>query len=82
MHAIKLATLNPARYFGLRDLGLVAPGYDASLAILDDLEQCRVWRTYHGGRLVAAEGKPLDPDADRRKRCRRRTGRTGRVGCT
>lgn len=67
VHAIKLATLNPARYFGLRDLGLVAPGYSASLAILDDLEQCRVWRTYHAGRLVAAEGEALDPDADRRK---------------
>ncbi len=67
VHAIKLATLNPARYFALRDLGLVAPGYSACLTVLDDLEKCRVWQTYHAGRLVAEEGHPIDPDASRRK---------------
>jgi len=67
VHAIKLATLNPARYFGLQHLGAIAPGRSASLAILDDLSDCRVWRVYHGGRLVAEEGVALDPQAPRRK---------------
>lgn len=55
--ALRLATINPARYFGLRDLGAVAPGYSASLAILEDLRHCRVNRVYQAGRLVAQNGQ-------------------------
>lgn len=68
VHAIKLATLNPARYFGLDELGAVAPGKLACLAIVDDLETCRVRRVYHAGRVVAEDGVPIDRDADKRRR--------------
>jgi adenine deaminase len=54
--AVRIASFNAARYFGLRGQGAVAPGYLASLAIVDDLEQCRVRRVYHAGRLVAEDG--------------------------
>lgn len=67
IHAIKLATINTARLFGLRDQGAVAPGRLANLAVLDDLEACRVAQTYHAGRLVSEDGATLDPDASRRK---------------
>lgn len=68
VHAIKLATLNPARYFGLHDLGAVAPGRLASLAVLDDLEGCRVRQVYQAGRLVAEDGRALQQDAELRRR--------------
>ncbi len=67
IHAIKLATLNAARHFGLGHLGAVAPGRMASLTILDDLEQCRVTRVYHAGRLVYAEGHTIDLDENVRR---------------
>ena len=67
VHAVKLATLNPARYFGLHRLGAVAPGRIASLAVLENLQTCRVTRTYHAGRLVAQDGAIIDRDADKRK---------------
>jgi len=67
VHAIKLATINPARYFGLHHLGAVAPGRSASLAILEDLKSCRVTRVYRGGELVAENGATVDRHADRRK---------------
>ena len=67
VHAIRLATASTARYFGLHDFGVVAPGKLASLAILDNLEQCRVRRVYRAGRLVAVDGVVIDPDADKRR---------------
>ena len=67
VYAIKLATLNTARYFGLHDLGMVAPGKLACLAILEDLETCRVRRCYHAGRLVAEDGHAVGGDEDKRR---------------
>ncbi|MCB0067792.1 MAG: adenine deaminase, partial [Caldilineaceae bacterium] len=48
-------------------LGAVAPGRTASLAILEDLENCRVTRAYRGGELVAEDGVAIDRHADKRK---------------
>ena len=67
VHAVKLATINTARHFGLADLGAVAPGRLASLAILDDLEQCRVSRVYYCGRLVYADGEHFELNANVRR---------------
>jgi adenine deaminase len=38
-HALVLATLNPATWHGLSHLGAVAPGYQADLLVLPDLER-------------------------------------------
>ena len=54
--AVKMTTYNTARYFGLKDYGAVAPGFRASLTILNDLKQCRVTRVYQDGQLVAQDG--------------------------
>lgn len=65
--AVRLVTINPARYFRLHQLGAVAPGRIASLTIVDDLESFNVNRVYHAGRLVALDGTPCDvPDVPRR----------------
>ena len=67
VHAIKLVTINPARHFGLSQLGAVAPDRLASLVVLDDLEQCRVSRVYCAGQLVAEDGQALDLDQQVRR---------------
>jgi adenine deaminase len=59
VRAIQLATVHPATYFGLRDVGAMGPGYRAHLLVCDDLERLRIRQVYHDGRLVAEDGRPL-----------------------
>ncbi len=60
--AVRMATLNTARYFGLRRSGALLPGYRADLVVLDDLKECRVREVYRQGRLVARDGRFLASD--------------------
>jgi adenine deaminase len=62
--ALQMATINTAEYFGLRNVGAVAPGYRADLLVLDDLETVEVNQVYSAGRLVAREGTYLLHAAD------------------
>jgi adenine deaminase len=57
--AIQLASLNPARYFGLRTLGAIAPGYQADMVLLNSLQPLQIGRVYKKGKLVAEDGKCL-----------------------
>jgi adenine deaminase len=57
--AIQLASLNPARYFGLRTLGAIAPGYQADMVLLNSLQPLHIGRVYKKGRLVAEDGECL-----------------------
>lgn len=57
--AIQMVTINPAEYFGLRDLGAVAPGYRADLVVLENLETFRPYYVLYKGKLVAESGKYL-----------------------
>ncbi len=57
--AIRLITLSPAQYFGLRSLGAVAPGYQADMVILSSLRSLQIQRVYKKGRLVAEGGRCL-----------------------
>ncbi|GAA5514522.1 adenine deaminase [Deinococcus carri] len=47
--AVALVTCNPAEYWGLHDLGLVAPGYHADFVLLQDLAGFEVLETFVGG---------------------------------
>ena len=58
IRAIRMGTLNAAAYFGLHDMGAVAPGYKADLAVFDDLRTLNVKQVYKGGKLVE-NGKML-----------------------
>ncbi len=57
--ALQLATINPARCYNLRDIGAIAPGYDADLIVFDDLNTIEINRVYKKGVLVAENKKAL-----------------------
>ncbi len=57
--AIQMATLNTAECYGLKGKGAIAPGYDADLVILNDLESVDVVKVYKKGKLVAENNTAL-----------------------
>jgi len=59
--AVRMATLNPARYFRLKERGAVAPGYVADLVVVEDLTNFKVRHVVKEGR-VAVEGGRLSLD--------------------
>ncbi|MFR1785162.1 MAG: amidohydrolase family protein [Ruthenibacterium lactatiformans] len=63
--AIKMATWNAAREYGLRDLGAVAAGYRADLVLLDSLKQMTVRAVYKDGRPVEERFEPAPPPRTR-----------------
>ncbi len=56
IRAIQMATLHPARYFGIRYAGAIAPGYRADLVVFSDLNEPRPEQVYCRGVLAAEAG--------------------------
>lgn len=48
----RIASLSAAENAGIRDLGLIAPGYRADILLLDDFADVRVEQVIRGGRVV------------------------------
>lgn len=52
IEAIKIASLYPAKRYGLNHIGAVAPGYQADLLVLTDLNEIEIEQVYYKGELV------------------------------
>jgi len=57
--AIQMATINPAEYFGLNNVGAIAPGRQADLVVFSNIKNPVIEEVYFRGNLVAKEGKIL-----------------------
>lgn len=57
LNAIKMATLNTAAYFGLKNRGAIAPGYIADIIVLSDLDDFTVEKVFKNGCLTVDGGK-------------------------
>ena len=57
--ALSMATINPARAFMLNDIGAIAPGYFADIAVLSDLEKFEVRTVIKNGRVVVKGGEVI-----------------------
>ena len=57
--AIQMASLNTAEYFKIPNLGAVAPGYKADIAVFDNLENFTPKMVFKNGKLVAKNSKMI-----------------------
>ncbi len=57
--AIQMASINTAEYFGLKNLGAIAPAYKADMLILNNLEDFKPQMVIKNGEIVAKDGKML-----------------------
>lgn len=62
--AIQCASLNTAEYFGLKQLGAVAPGYKADLLILPDLKTFKPDFVLKDGQIIVENGNLIIPLED------------------
>lgn len=59
VEAIQMATINPATYFGFDEVGVLAPGKKANIAIIDDINEMTVEGVFLDGKLVASNNELL-----------------------
>ena len=55
--AIMMATLSTAQYFGLKDLGAIAPGCQADILILSSVRPVKVETVFKKGNMVFEQGR-------------------------
>ncbi len=55
--AVRMATINTARYFNLRSMGAVAPGYKADMLLVDDLQTMSIRAVIKDGDVVVRDGE-------------------------
>ncbi|MFH1453823.1 MAG: adenine deaminase [Armatimonadota bacterium] len=57
--AIQMATINTAEYFNLRNIGMLAPGMQADIVVMEDLKKMKINRVYKKGELVAESSRTI-----------------------
>lgn len=55
--ALQMATINAARYFGLKDIGAIAPRYKADILVFDNLNDWQPELVFKDGSIVAKNKK-------------------------
>lgn len=61
--AVKMVTIKPSEYFGLRNLGGISPGKSADIVIVDDLRSFNARIVLIDGKLVAKDGRYLHAES-------------------
>ena len=59
VRAIQMATINPAIYFGIQQIGAVAPGYRANLIVTGDLHTLPIDQVFYRGKIAARNTRSL-----------------------
>lgn len=59
---IRMATIQAAQCFGLRNVGAIAPGYHSDILVLSDLEKVQVSDVYYHGKKVVSNGNIIEFD--------------------
>lgn len=57
VEAIQMATINPATHFGFKDIGVIAPGKRADIAVISDLMNMTIHQVYVAGKKLAEKGE-------------------------
>lgn len=57
LKAVKMATINAAKCYGLRNLGAIAPGYQADMVVVENLENFTVNQVFYRGKEVLKDRK-------------------------
>lgn len=60
LQAIAMATIQPAQWYGLEELGAIAPGYQGDLVVLEDLTEMTLHSVYQKGQCVSTGIVPLN----------------------
>lgn len=62
VRAIQMVTINPAEYFGLRNLGAIAPGYQADLVAFNNLSRrgFAIKMVIKAGKIVVRDGNLIE----------------------
>ena len=55
--AIRMATINTARYFNLRSMGAISPGYKADMVFVDDLKKFNIKMVIKDSKVVVQDGE-------------------------
>ena len=65
IEAIRMATLNTSEWFGLKDVGAIAPGRLANLMIFDELKSPKAKLVISRGKTVAKNGRMIELNSSR-----------------
>ena len=57
---LQIATINTAKYYGLKDVGAIAPGYKADILVMDSQNVRMPRQVYKSGQLVCTDGVVVD----------------------
>jgi adenine deaminase len=60
VRAIQMASINTARYFGLKNIGAIAPGFRADFILLDDLESFSISEVFLNGKRIDLNYSDID----------------------
>lgn len=60
VRALRMASINATRIYGLKNIGAVAPGWQADLVVFDNLESLKPLHVFHKGEDAVALGETVN----------------------